>query len=108
MSRNYVLILVEGGEVADTTVVGAAETVPIVLDFDNLEIDVEEAREKLGELDDINLDDPSGKLAEYKDRLQGIVDEADEEEFEDEDEIEDEEDDDFDVEDEEEDPDSDA
>ena len=86
MSRNYVLILVEGGEVTDTTVVGSAETIPVVIDFDNLEIDADAAREKLAELNDINLGDPSGNLDDYKNKLQGIVDEFDaEEEGEDED-----------------------
>ena len=69
--------------------------IPIVLDFDNLDIDTEDAREKLLELQDIGLSDPSGKLVEYKDRLQAIVDEADEEEFAEED-FEDEDDEDFD------------
>lgn len=99
MSRNYVLVEVSAGEVAETTVIGSSETEVIVLDFDSLEIDTDEARDKLLELDDIGLTDPTGKLMEYKDRLQGIVDEADQE-FDEED---DDEEDDLDVEDEDED-----
>jgi len=79
-NRNYVLVEVDGNEVTETTVIGEAETEVIVLDFDSLETDEDAARDALDSLNDIALDDPTGKLTGYKDRLQSIVDEFEDEE----------------------------
>ena len=81
--KNFVLVEVDSGEVAQTTCLGSDEVVPIVIDFDYLETEPEEARDVLEILEGIDLPDASGNLLKYKERLGSIVEgnEEEDEEF---------------------------
>lgn len=98
-------IVVDSGSVTESIVTGDTKVEVVVLDFDSIEIDAEEARQILVDHGDdlANINGPAG-ARDLKTRLQDIVDEADAEDFEEEDydeeEEEDEDEDDFDDEDE--------
>jgi hypothetical protein len=71
-------IVVDGGSVTDSVVVGDSEVEVVVLDFDSIELDPDEARMILLEHSEaLHAQVDANAL---RDRLQGIVDEADEEE----------------------------
>jgi hypothetical protein len=88
--RGFVVVEVADGSVDDTHVIGVESSVEtIVLDWDSLDIDRDEAAVKLDELRAIP--DAPACVSEAIDRLVGIIDDDDEEDLE-EDESEDEDD----------------
>ena len=84
--RPFVLITIEGGQVEDTTVVGDCEVSPIIVDWDDLDLDHIEAMERIQEINGQFSpgEEPPKNVQATLARLQEIVDEADDE-FDDED-----------------------
>lgn len=82
ISKNYVFVEVSDGSVSETNCVGDVQA--IVLDWDMLEIDTAEAREKLQEILDLRV--TLKGVQEYIDRLNGIIAEDDDDEDEEEEE----------------------
>lgn len=83
-----VIVEVEDSEVFDTHVIGVVDVAVILVDWDKLDLDPEEAKAMLEEMSDLDLAEPVDAI---RTRLKGIIADNEEEEDEIEEDIEDEE-----------------